>query len=43
MHINVHIRLQYIILSFFGQIKAFFSQNVSYFSQTFTKLPLLTL
>ena len=24
MHINVHVRLQYIILSFFGQIKAFF-------------------
>ena len=23
MHINVHVSLQYIILSFFGQIKAF--------------------
>ena len=24
MHINVHVRLQYIIYFFFGQIKAFF-------------------
>ena len=45
MHISVHVSLmlQYIInLSFFGQIKAFIFQNVSYFSQTITKLMLLT-
>ena len=37
MHINVHVRLQYIICPFLAklkQVKAFFSQNVSYFSQT---------
>ena len=43
MHISVHVSLQYFICPFFGQIKAFFSHTVSYFSQTFTKLMLLTL
>ena len=45
MHINVHVRLQYItgICPFLAKLKPLFSQNVSYFSQTFTKLLLLTL
>ena len=28
MHISVHVSLQYIYLSFLGQIKAFFSKRV---------------
>ena len=43
MYINVHVRLQYIICPFLAELKPLFSQNVSYFSQTFTKLLLLTL
>ena len=43
IYISVHVSLQYIICPFFGQIKAFFvKNNVSFFSQTFTKLMLLT-
>ena len=41
VHLHVHVSLQYIMCLFLSQITAFFSQNVSYFSQTSTKLTLL--